>query len=111
MPAQLAPDALQRRHEYAYRVGLPDHVPGDAVSVAASTADPEIVGLVRFVGAEPAATAPPETTAAMSRETNRAMRLVDKAVLASVERSRARAARPGYRSVIVLNAGSLVPAI
>ena len=45
MSTQLAPFAAQRRHWYAYVIGVvPFHVPDDAVSVEPSVVVPEIVG-------------------------------------------------------------------
>jgi hypothetical protein len=51
---QLLPSVLQRRHWYAYEIGVdPDQMPGDAVSVCPSWVVPVIVGAVLFAGGTP----------------------------------------------------------
>jgi hypothetical protein len=52
MGVQLAPFASQRDHAYANEVGLPDHVPGDAVRVLPVKASPLMVGGCVLVGDE-----------------------------------------------------------
>jgi hypothetical protein len=52
MSAQLAPAVSQRRHWYAYEVGLLDHVPVEAVNTCPCCAAPLTTGNAVFAGGD-----------------------------------------------------------
>ena len=52
MAVHAAPAVSQRRHSYAYAVGLSDHVPVEAFNSCPTTALPLIAGRPVFAGGE-----------------------------------------------------------